>query len=63
MWGGKSTIIIAHRLSTIKNADHIFVIEKGLVVEEGGEHHELISRKNIYHNLVNSEEEYGLIKS
>ncbi|WP_277679945.1 ABC transporter ATP-binding protein [Gracilibacillus dipsosauri] len=59
---GKSTIIIAHRLSTIKNADHIFVIEKGLVVEEG-EHHELISRKNIYHNLVNSEEEYGLIKS
>ncbi|PWU67393.1 hypothetical protein DLJ74_15795 [Gracilibacillus dipsosauri] len=61
MWG-KSTIIIAHRLSTIKNADHIFVIEKGLVVEEG-EHHELISRKNIYHNLVNSEEECGLIKS
>ncbi len=59
---GKSTIIIAHRLSTIKKADHIFVIEKGLVVEEG-EHHELISRKNIYHNLVNSEEEYGLIKS
>lgn len=53
---GRTTIIIAHRLSTIKNADYIFVLDKGTVVEEGK--HELMAMKNIYYQLVNSEEEY-----
>ncbi|GAA0293211.1 ABC-type multidrug transport system fused ATPase/permease subunit [Gracilibacillus halotolerans] len=57
---GKSTIIIAHRLSTIKNADYIFVLDKGSVVEEGN-HEELMAKKNIYHKLVYSEEEYDLV--
>jgi ABC-type multidrug transport system fused ATPase/permease subunit len=48
---GKTTIIIAHRLSTIKNADLIFVLEKGELVESG-KHEELLRKKDVYHDLV-----------
>ena len=33
---GRTTIIIAHRMSTIKGCDKIFVLENGVVKEEGG---------------------------
>ena len=39
---GRTTLVIAHRLSTVKNADKIFVLHRGAVVEEGT-HEELIS--------------------
>ncbi|ACO61818.1 ATP-binding cassette superfamily, partial [Micromonas commoda] len=32
---GRTTLVIAHRLSTVKNADKIFVLHRGAVVEEG----------------------------
>jgi ABC-type multidrug transport system fused ATPase/permease subunit len=32
---GKTTLAIAHRLSTIKDSDIIFVIEDGIIVEQG----------------------------
>ena len=31
----RTTIVIAHRLSTIRNADHIYVLDHGSVLEEG----------------------------
>ena len=43
-------IIVAHRLSTIKNADHIFVINHGQIIEEGN-HQELMNLEGKYYNL------------
>lgn len=47
---GKTIIIIAHRLSTIQHADHIVVLEKGTVAEEGT-HKTLVDHKGIYMRL------------
>lgn len=46
----RTTLVIAHRLSTIKNADHIYVIHEGEVIESG-KHQELIELKGTYFNL------------
>jgi ABC-type multidrug transport system fused ATPase/permease subunit len=52
---GRTTIIIAHRLSTIKNADEIFVIENGNIIERGS-HNELMSKNGAYAKLVKMQE-------
>ncbi len=48
----RTTIVIAHRLSTIKNADMIYVIEKGSIIEQGN-HEELLAKKGAYAKLYN----------
>ncbi|MAS82554.1 MAG: lipid A export permease/ATP-binding protein MsbA [Legionellales bacterium] len=47
---GRTSLIIAHRLSTIENADHIIVLDKGHIVEEG-KHDELLKLQNHYARL------------
>jgi subfamily B ATP-binding cassette protein MsbA len=49
--GSKTLILIAHRLSTIKNADVIFVLGDGQVMEQGS-HADLMARGGIYTNMV-----------
>ncbi len=48
---GRSTIIIAHRLSTVQNADRIFVIDRGALVE-AGTHASLLKMGGLYSHLV-----------
>lgn len=43
-------VIVAHRLSTIKNADIIFVVSKGEIIESG-DHQQLLKNRGIYYNL------------
>ena len=47
---GRTSFVIAHRLSTIKNADRIFVIDAGGIVESGSPA-ELMARRGAYYNL------------
>ena len=47
---GRTSFVIAHRLSTVKNADRIFVVDKGGIVESGSPA-ELMARKGEYYKL------------
>lgn len=47
----RTTIIIAHRLATIKNADKIYVLNQGNIIEEGT-HQSLLDEKGAYNQLI-----------
>ncbi len=47
---GRTTLLIAHRLSTIRDADHIFVLDQGEIVESGN-HEELIRLNGEYKEM------------
>ncbi|ORZ08979.1 putative ABC transporter protein [Absidia repens] len=51
----RTTLVIAHRLSTIRNADHIVVMDRGNLVEQGT-HSELVALGMIYAGLVKKQE-------
>lgn len=51
---GRTVFVIAHRLSTIKNADIIYVMDEGRIVEEGA-HDELLQRVGLYAKLWRSQ--------
>lgn len=47
---GRTVIVVAHRLSTVREADRIFVLERGRLVDAGG-HDALVSRGGPYRRL------------
>jgi ATP-binding cassette subfamily B protein len=54
---GKTAIVVAHRLSTLSEMDRIIVIEEGKLVEDGS-HSELISKKGIYAQLLQRQQQH-----
>ena len=51
----RTTIIVAHRISTIQDADHILVLDDGLV-EEYGTHEELLRNDGLYKSLFEKQQ-------
>ncbi|POS87021.1 hypothetical protein EPUL_002063, partial [Erysiphe pulchra] len=50
MFEGRTTLIVAHRLSTIMNADYIYVVMNGEIIEKGT-HKDLILKNGKYKEL------------
>lgn len=54
---GKTIITIAHRMQTLKNADRIWVVEKGEIAEDG--HHDaLMKKEGLYHQFMTTYIDY-----
>ena len=52
----KTVIMIAHRLKTVENADQLFVIDHGKIVQHG-KHHELMNEDGIYRRFIRERKE------
>ncbi|MFW5985410.1 MAG: ABC transporter ATP-binding protein [Halanaerobiaceae bacterium] len=53
---GRTTFAIAHRLSTLKNADRLFILDDGEIVETGT-HDELLEEDGVYATMYNMQRE------
>ncbi len=47
----RTTFIVAHRMNTIRYANHILVLDRGIIVEQGT-HQELIAIRGLYYHLI-----------
>lgn len=54
LMNGRTSFVVAHRLSTIKNADRIYVIDNGRIIESVT-HDELIRIKGFYYSLYTTQ--------
>ncbi len=52
----KLVLCISHRLANLVNADHIYCLKDGIIVESGS-HEELIQQKDVYCELFNTQKE------
>ncbi|KAL7927748.1 multidrug resistance-type transporter protein [Trichoderma austrokoningii] len=51
---GRTMVVVAHRLATVQNADVIFVLGEGQLLEQGS-HVELLKKKGVYWNMCQSQ--------
>ena len=47
---GRTTFIIANRISSVKNADQIFILSRGKIIERG-QHQELLEKEGVYYRI------------
>jgi ATP-binding cassette subfamily B protein len=59
----RTTFAIAHRLSTLKNADRLFVLDRGKIVEEGTHAELLVRGEGVYRNLVEMQTELAKVRA
>ena len=57
----KTVLVISHRLANVKEAKNIYVMNKGILVENGT-HDELMSKESHYYNMVNKQNELEMIR-
>jgi ATP-binding cassette subfamily B (MDR/TAP) protein 1 len=50
---GRTMVVVAHRLATVQNADIIFVLGEGKVLETG-DHNQLLRKRGVYYQMVSS---------
>lgn len=55
---GKTVILVAHRLATVRDADRIYVIQNGIIAEEGN-HRSLLAKRGVYQALLARQQEEG----
>jgi ABC-type multidrug transport system fused ATPase/permease subunit len=48
---GRTIVVVAHRLATVQNADVVFVMGSGKVLEKG-DHHTLLRERGVYYQMV-----------
>lgn len=53
----KTAILVSHRFSTVQMADHIYVMDKEKIVEEGS-HQELMEKKGLYYKMFTKQAMY-----
>ncbi|PIA15950.1 multidrug resistance protein 1a [Coemansia reversa NRRL 1564] len=58
----RTTISIAHRLSTIRNCDQIYLVQDG-IVSENGTHNELVKRDGEYASMVRAQELRQIVRN
>ena len=51
---GRTMVCVAHRLATVQNADIIFVLGEGKLLEKGN-HNELLKKKGVYWQMCQSQ--------
>jgi len=56
---GRTMVVVAHRLASVQNADVIFVLGEGQVLEKG-DHNSLLRKRGVYYQMVSSNTFYSL---
>lgn len=54
----RTTVVIAHRLSTVRDADQIFILDAGEIIERGS-HESLMEEEGLYHYMVHQQMNLG----